>query len=174
MGMFGESIVPVMARVRGLSEAMLKDVKASDFARKPRGAQGVIDTNHPAFVYGHLSIYPARVLEFIGKDASAVRPSERYLELFNQGKACEDDPNGTIYPSMEEIVARYMAGHDAVASVIAEVPDEVFGRELPHEGMRSRFPTIGAFTTFLLASHTMMHLGQVSAWRRCMGLGSAM
>ena len=174
MGVFGESIRAVLARTRGLGDALLKDVEAADFARKPRGTSGLVDTNHPAFVYGHLSIYPARVLEFLGTDASAVKPTQRYLDLFDHGKPCEDDAGGSIYPPMEEIVARFKAAHDAVAAVIAEVPDEVFARPLPHEGMRARFPTVGAFTLFMLASHTMMHMGQVSAWRRGMGLGSAM
>ena len=35
------------------------------------------------------------------------------------------------------------------------------------------FPTtLGRLTKFMCCSHTMMHLGQVSMWRRAMGLGS--
>jgi hypothetical protein len=35
-------------------------------------------------------------------------------------------------------------------------------------------PTIGAVANFLLSAHHMMHLGQVSAWRRAVGLGSVL
>jgi hypothetical protein len=35
------------------------------------------------------------------------------------------------------------------------------------------FPTIGGAVNFLLVGHVQMHLGQVSTWRRVMGLGSA-
>jgi hypothetical protein len=33
-------------------------------------------------------------------------------------------------------------------------------------------PTVGAAVNFMLGGHLQMHLGQVSAWRRAMGLGS--
>ncbi len=36
-----------------------------------------------------------------------------------------------------------------------------------------RFPTLGALANFLMNNHVMMHIGQVSTWRRAMGLPSA-
>jgi hypothetical protein len=35
------------------------------------------------------------------------------------------------------------------------------------------WPCIGAAFNFLLSGHVMVHMGQVSAWRRCMGLPAA-
>ena len=44
----------------------------------------------------------------------------------------------------------------------------------PAEGrMKELFPTIGAVSAFLLSGHQMSHFGQISAWRRFVGLGSA-
>lgn len=43
----------------------------------------------------------------------------------------------------------------------------------PNESMRKYFPTVGDMVIFLMTSHEMNHLGQVAAWRRAMGLGSA-
>jgi hypothetical protein len=43
---------------------------------------------------------------------------------------------------------------------------------MPDESRRERFPTVGAATNFLLNDHLMFHAGQVSAWRRAVGLGS--
>ncbi|MEY4102879.1 MAG: hypothetical protein RL461_81, partial [Planctomycetota bacterium] len=39
---------------------------------------------------------------------------------------------------------------------------------------KERFPVLGQAVLFLCNNHQMMHLGQISAWRRVMGLGSAM
>jgi hypothetical protein len=39
--------------------------------------------------------------------------------------------------------------------------------------MTERFPTLGSVHAFYCGGHIMMHLGQMSAWRRMMGLGSA-
>jgi hypothetical protein len=39
--------------------------------------------------------------------------------------------------------------------------------------MKELFPTVGAAVNFLVVGHTQSHLGQISVWRRLMGLGSA-
>jgi hypothetical protein len=43
----------------------------------------------------------------------------------------------------------------------------------PDEKARVNWPCIGAAFNFLLSGHVMVHMGQVSAWRRCMGLPAA-
>lgn len=182
MGQIGKTLELMGARGLGLGEALLKGVQAGDFARQPVAASGTVGsdgsglvrTNHPAFVYGHLSIYPARMMEFMGLDGSKIDAGQKYQDLFSHGKECLHDPDGKVYPAMDEIVSMYRRSHETVLGAIAGVDDAVFARETPHEGMRARFPTVGSAVGFLLCSHTMMHLGQMSAWRRCMGLGSAM
>lgn len=182
MGQVGKTIELMGARGFGLGQALLKDVRAEDFGRQPVAAagtvgsegNGLIKTNHAAFVYGHLAIYPARMMEFMGLDGSKIDAGQRYQDLFSHGKECVHDPDRVTYPPMDEIVSKYKLGHETVLGVVGGVEDAVFARETPHEGMRARFPTVGSAVGFLLCSHTMMHLGQVSAWRRCMGLGSVM
>ena len=52
---------------------------------------------------------------------------------------------------------------------------ETFAADNPMEGrMKEMFPTVGVAVNFLVNNHVMMHLGQISTWRRLMGLGSAM
>ena len=46
-------------------------------------------------------------------------------------------------------------------------------QENPMEGLRSRCATVGEVANFMLVMHTSFHLGQMSTWRRCMGLGPA-
>jgi hypothetical protein len=162
-----------------LAETMLKDIKPAHFARKPSfdctGGPKVIDTNHPAFVYGHLSIYPARLLQILGADSASLQNPPGYEDLFSAGKECRDDPDGTIYPSMESITGHFFTGHRAALAAIEGVGDDRFAAPNPREGrIREMFPTVGGMANFMLATHVMMHLGQISAWRRCMGLGSAM
>jgi len=62
-----------------------------------------------------------------------------------------------------------------LADVLSEVPDEVFAEPNPLEGRIAEFlPTIGIMVNFMANSHHMMHLGQLSAWRRAIGLGPVM
>jgi len=170
MPTFTQDVLTAPARLMlGYADLVAQGVPADRFARMPEGVQ----TNHPAFVYGHLAIYPDRMLAMIDREELA-QPDERFDALFAAGEECRDDPEGTIYPPMDEILGRFRERHEAAISAIASVPDEVLYRPNPNERMASRFPTIGAAITFLLGGHAMMHLGQVSAWRRMMGLGPAM
>lgn len=162
-------ILPAARTSRALGEALLKGVRTEDFARHPKG----VLTNHPAWVYGHLSIYPDWMLGMIGKP-ELTRPREGFEPLFANKTECKDDPSGTIYPAMETITSHFMERMDAVIKAVAETDDAVFAKPNPSDAMKDRFPTVGAMVSFMLGSHCMMHLGQVSAWRRIMGLGSAM
>jgi uncharacterized damage-inducible protein DinB len=58
---------------------------------------------------------------------------------------------------------------DAVESM----DDAILLTPTAHEGYAKIFPVTGPTLIFMLNNHTMMHLGQVSTWRRCMGLPPA-
>jgi hypothetical protein len=170
MKSFGPGVLAPLARFSlSYAEMLLKDVRSTDFAKKPKG----VDTNHGAFIYGHLALYPERLFDLVGQGALA-KPDQKFMDLFAAGKPCLDDPLGTTYPAMEIIVARFRTRYEAVIPVLAETPDEVYHRPNPNERMKDRFPTIAIACNFLVSGHILVHLGQMSAWRRCMDLGPVM
>ena len=175
MGQIAKIIVNTSNLSIGLAQSMLKDVQASRFSRLScPGGQTVI-SNHPAFIYGHLSTYPNELMTMLGKDTSKVTCPDGYAELFGAGVECKDDPDGTVYPPMEEIMSHFSKAHKAILAVAAELTDEELARDNPAEGrFREMCPTMGDVLIFMLDSHIMLHLGQMSAWRRCEGLSSAM
>ena len=82
---------------------------------------------------------------------------------------------GQAYANMEQITGHFFAATDAALSVLPEMTDEAFSRPNPAEGrLKELFPTLGPVAAFMMVAHPMMHLGQVSAWRRMIGLGSVM
>jgi hypothetical protein len=167
-----ESLVKVAGMSLFMGEQQLKDVSPAIFARKPRGEGGkIVNANHPAFVYGHLSLYAKAVAEKVGLDGSRLAAPAGFDALFDQGKECQDDPAGTIYPPMKTITEAFFNNYRGLLEILPKVPD---AKLLEPNPTAKRFPLIGEFAMFLLTSHIMMHLGQVSTWRRCMGLGSAM
>jgi hypothetical protein len=157
----------------GYAERLLKDVTPDQFARFARIGNTVIESNHPAFIYGHLSLYAARVIDEVGGDASKFVPTARFQELFSKDAKCVDDPAGTIYPPMAEVTTALLESYRAAALALDAAPDSVFTAENPNQAMRERFPTKGAMHTFYIGGHFMLHIGQMSAWRRAMGLGPA-
>lgn len=154
----------------GLSEGLLQDVPANKFARLATPGGVKIESNHPAFCFGHLAIYPARLAEAMGVKLPAIEAPAGFADLFAAGKPCLDDPEGTIYPRMDVITKAYFDGYRGLLAAASTVDPAVFDQPHPNEKLRDRFPTIGVTAVFLYSSHIMMHMGQVSAWRRMMGM----
>lgn len=175
-GTIGRQIAAAGQITLSYGEAMLKDVRADQFARHAPGKDGKpVKSNHPAWVYGHLALYNSRCLELMGLPAGTAAKPAGWDDLFKNGTECRDDREGSIYPKMELIAKHWSEGTKAVLAALPGVPDEVFSRPNPGEGrMKELLPTVGALVTFLMTGHPMSHFGQVSAWRRFMGMGSAM
>jgi hypothetical protein len=168
-------IIPPAKLTVNLAEALLKDVDASKAARFASPGGVVIQANHPVFVYGHLALYPSRMLDLLGHAPGVAAKPAGWDELFKAGVQCQDDPHGKVYPKLSEVTQHYFAGYKLVLGIVAETRDEVFARPNPTGGRSTElFPTIGAAVNFMLNAHPMSHLGQVSTWRRAMGLGSAL
>jgi len=170
-----ETITRTLERTNGLANALLEGVNAEQFSAMPRADGKVINTNHPAFVYGHLSLYPKMLLGFLGKDASEIEHPAGFAELFMHGVDCQDDPSGANHPGKDEIVAYFNRAHKFATDTIKGMSDEELNTPLTGEEWYVEFAkTPAAICIFMLHDHYMFHLGQMSAWRRCFGLGQAM
>ena len=175
MGQLGETFAVHSRLGIGLAQQLLGEIDPAGFATKIRAGADVIDAVHPAFAVGHLAIYPPRLLEILGQDASQVVVPSGWAELFEAGKDCVDDPECAVYPEKDQIVDVFTTGYSVVAEVLPGVSDEVMAEPFLRDGKPvDRFPTKGALAGFLVGAHMFMHLGQVSTWRRCFGLGPAM
>ncbi len=166
-----QAITRTLCRTKEMADSLLSEVTAEQFARLPMADGKPINTNHGAFVYGHLSIYPAMILDILGMDSSAIANPPKYAELFMHGVECVDDANGDMYPAMDEIVAYFHKAHDGVIEVINGLDDETLNRPFVGDDWYVEFAgTPASLCVFMLHDHYMFHLGQMSAWRRCMGL----
>ncbi|MEL7334641.1 MAG: DinB family protein [Planctomycetota bacterium] len=142
----------------------------STFA-KPGGETVV--ANHPSFIFGHLAIYPSRIVSQLGQDASSITADAEFDALYNQKATCQDDPDGSIYPSMEVVMDLFERTHAAALQAIEAADDEQFVQPNPNEAMRATFGTMGSMHAFYVGGHIMLHMGQLSTWRRAMGMAPA-
>lgn len=170
----GNCIADSLEQSLRYAERLLNGVTPETFARFARPGGVPVESNHAAFVYGHLSLYPARIVAQLGQ-ASAVVPSPATFEpVFSRDAKCVDDPDGAIYPAMAQITETFFSGYRAAARVLRETKDDAFQGTNPAGGrLTELFPTIGSMHAFYVGGHVMMHLGQVSAWRRMWGLPPA-
>jgi hypothetical protein len=173
MSTIASLFLPTAIVNRQYAERVLKDISSEQFARKPFQGGKALDLNHPAFNFGHLALYNVRMIGCLGGDtiSSALPPS--YTELFQKGAACQDDPQGSRYPIMTEISSNFFRTYDRLLPLLQDTADETLLAPHPDENLRSRFGSIGATLNYLLVNHVALHLSQVSAWRRCMGLAAA-
>jgi hypothetical protein len=173
MGQVANAILAPSRLCRMNAENLLKGITPEQFARFAAPGGVVVQSNHPAFVYGHLSLYFPRALTVLGQPAFANPPM--FEELFAAGKPCVDDPEGTKYPKMDAVLSHFNNGYEAAVAAVSKATDAELAKQNPIEGRsRDLFPTAGDALNFYLNAHVMLHLGQVSAWRRMVGLGSAM
>ena len=155
----------------GYAKRLLTDIPADKFARFANVNGETITSNHPAFIIGHLSLYAPRIVEQLGGGAATL--PEGFATVFSKDATCEDDANGTIYPAMDVVTDTFFSGYDAARDAIQQAGDKLAGPN-PMEGRMSElFPTLGSMQNFYVGGHIMMHMGQLSAWRRMMGMGPA-
>ncbi len=169
----GNIIADSLAASIGYADRLKAGLTHETFARFASPGGCVVESNHPSFVYGHLSLYPVRIVTELGAEASAIVPSDRFQEVYSPSVQCEDDPEGTLYPPMDAVMSAFFDNYALAMTTLRETPDEKFAAANSLDRMKERFPTIGAMHNFYCGGHIMMHLGQLSAWRRMMGLAAA-
>lgn len=173
MGQVATTILSSARLTKQYADGLLKGIAPEQFARLATVGGVVVQSNHPAFVFGHLSLYYPKVLSALGQQAPAHPPM--FEDLFTAGKPCVDDPEGKKYPTMQAIMAHLNNGYEAAVAALSRATDAELARPNPAEGrMKELFPTAGEVINFCMAAHPMSHLGQLSAWRRMMGLPSVM
>lgn len=155
----------------GYAERLLKDIPAEQFGRLANVGGTVINSNHPAFIYGHLALYGPRIADELGKEATSIPDS--FESVFSHTVTCVDDPDGTIYPAMDEVTSVFFDGYKNALSALESATDEQLAVTNPNEAMIPKFPTMGSMHTFYVGGHMMIHMGQLSAWRRMMGMPPA-
>lgn len=174
MGRIGEILAADATPGVLSARRLLNGVTPQNYARLARPGGQVVQSNHPAFVLGHLALYPAKVLTRLGRPAGPTACPESWTALFESGAECRDDADGRLYPPLDELTSHFFAGYEAAAKAVSAADDALLLSPNTAEGRsREMFPTLGAVVGFYLSGHVMNHLGQLSAWRRCVGLGPA-
>lgn len=174
MGSIGQLISASAARGLGLIVKACEPIDPDHFDRFPEARDGTpVRTNHPAFIIGHLSLYPSSALGLVGEDSTQVTPPADWQDLYKAGVECRDGGT-TEYHGKPALLEFFTRAHDHTLAALANVSDDVYLTEHPSEATRVHFRTVGIMVNFYFTSHVMLHAGQLSAWRRMMGYGSVM
>jgi uncharacterized damage-inducible protein DinB len=108
--------------------------------------------NHPAWVFSHLNLYAA-----IGACLAEGAPF--------------DDPADHPHGQKSQLMTAWHALHDRGAAALEVCTPAITSAPNPLPRWRAMHPTVGDMLVTLMVKHESAHLGQLSAWRRAMGLG---
>lgn len=136
------------------------DVAAADMVAQPNGIM-----NHPAWVVGHLT-YSCQLLggtiglpEWLPHD---------WDKRFGTGSVPVAD--ASLYETKKRALAVLREAQARITRAVDELDDADLDEPFPDESYREVFPTIRHALTQVLVGHTANHIGQLSVWRRAMGL----
>jgi len=150
------------------AKRLVDDVPEDLMAAQPT-VDGHIIPNHAAWVIGHLATTSAGfACDLLGIDSIK---REGWGDILGGGS--KPEPDASRYPDKATLIEALEEAHNHLAAAFAKAADERLAEPCPVERMRPMFPTIGDMITFVLTSHETTHLGQLSAWRRALGLPSA-
>jgi uncharacterized damage-inducible protein DinB len=145
-----------------MAKKAVEDLTDEQMTQQPRPGM-----NHAAWILGHLAMERVFLRDLLGIGQSA---PEGWAELFMTGT--KPVAEAGKYPPKAELLAKLEETHALVEEAFRKVSDEDLDRETPHERLRQRFPKVGDVVVGLMTSHAGSHLGQLSAWRRAMGIKS--
>ena len=145
------------------ASTLVKDLSTGQMVQQPNGV-----VNHPAWSLGHLVVSANHLGQLVGLE-SHCRP-----DGMRRSRAAASRAGGTHRP----IPRRTSSWRSSRQSTNATArPWQRWTRPSSANHTPTRVCEVLPYgcdmVIFLMTSHEMNHLGQVAAWRRAMGLGSA-
>ena len=147
----------------GYAKRLVADLSDDQMVAQPIAGR---ELNHPAFMLGHLAFVADFGCSLLGHEMTS---TPKFKETYSS--AAKPQGDRTVYLAKADTLAVYEENHARLAAAaVAATPEILHG--LPPERMRSRFPTVAHTILHMLTNHEAVHLGQLSAWRRALGLPS--
>ncbi len=120
--------------------------------------------NHPAWIFGHLNLY-AGIAVALCRGEGFHDPADHEF-----GQSSVPLGDASRYPPARELLDEWRRLHDEGERALASATITITTAPNPLERWRAMHPTVGDMLVTLMVKHESGHLGQLSAWRRAMGL----
>lgn len=155
-----ETEIKVNRFLVGYCRMLLKDIPDERMAEQP-----LPEVNHPAWILGHLAISSDGAIARLG--GQKLLPPE-WMPRFGPGPKLSNVRND--YPATEELLRAVEQGFEKACQMAESATAEQLAMPTANPAMKAGLPTAREGVAFLLTGHLGIHLGQLSAWRRMIGL----
>lgn len=137
------------------------------------GVPGAGHENHPAWTIGHLVTAADMIAQDLGLDSDV---PDGWADLFlRRGPADRRLPEvHAMYPARAALLAELTRQHDRAIAALSGVDTGRLATRAEAWKLSAYLPSNLDGLLFMAACHASMHLGQLAAWRRAMGLPAAM
>lgn len=129
--------------------------------------------NHPAWIIGHLVSGSADLARDFGAEFEM---PDKWDEIFvrqGPGDPRKPDPDKSKYPSKHLLLKELNDQHNKVKQFLSRLDNNDLNKKFKWR-FDSYMPTLLDLIVFMCINHEAMHLGQLAAWRRAMGLTSGL
>jgi hypothetical protein len=137
----------------------------ADIADERMAEQPLPGVNHPAWILGHLAWSTDRGRSTLGLEPELPADWTTMFGFGSKPSASRGD-----YPGRDELITALERGFERLREQAAAAGPERLAQPSPHERTRDQLPTVKDVVTLLLTGHVGVHLGQLSMWRRMIGL----
>lgn len=142
------------------AERLVGDLASDQWTAQPVPGRML---NHPAWIFSHLNAY-APICTALLRAEPFDDPIDHPFGQRSEVAAAES------YPEPATLTAEYMRLHSEAEAALAGADDDTLTSANPLERWRAMHPRVGDMLVTLMVKHESGHLGQLSAWRRAMGL----
>ncbi len=137
----------------------------TDIADERLAEQPLPHVNHPAWILGHLAFSAGRARGLLGVGNDFPAP---WMALF--GPNSKSSAVRGEYPGKEELLRAVEHNFERLRQQVAQATPDQLAQPSTNPYTKEALPTVGDGVAFLLTGHLGVHLGQLSMWRRMIGL----
>jgi hypothetical protein len=121
--------------------------------------------NHPAWILGHLAYSGDGAVAILGGQKSLAAD---WTKKFGTGS--KPSSRRAEYPLKSELLRILEERFETARSLAAAAPPEKVALPNPIARLKDNLPSVRDAVAFLMSGHFAVHLGQLSTWRRLIGL----
>ncbi|MCC7146159.1 MAG: DinB family protein [Phycisphaeraceae bacterium] len=157
-----EALLTISERNLDYARKLLADLPEEKMTAVPAGTEKM---NHAAWILGHLAF----VADFYGSQLGlpAKAPKE-WQDMFSM--TSKPEYRQGLYPAKAVMLKVLEDSHARIAGFARQQSAEFWTKPPTLERWKARFPTMAHVAVHIMVNHEAIHLGQLSAWRRAMGL----
>ena len=137
----------------------------ADISDERMAEQPVPGVNHPAWILGHLTVTAEHGLSILG---AIEQTTAGWGELFGPGS--KPTTTRQDYPGKDDLLKIFQSRYEQLRQAAASASPEQLDQPSTNPLIREMLPTIQEALAFLMTGHLGVHAGQLSAWRRMIGL----